>query len=216
MKTPAHGFTLLELLVAMAASALLLALLAQVSGGLQAAARRVSAESRQGGDAARARQLLRQLLADTLPAAPTDDGQRFTGNDRGVAFTAAPPQALRHLGPVRVRLFEAPDAAGTVALVLELQPAGPGMAGVGSTLHRERLLGGLQSLRFGYAADRRAGTPLRSDWQDAARPPGWVQVTWREAGQDTRTGVALRRGWPGGCLFDPVSMDCKVSGHGGA
>jgi prepilin-type N-terminal cleavage/methylation domain-containing protein len=209
-----RGFTLLELLVAMAASALLLALLSQVSGSLQAAAQRVV-----GGGAelpaseARARQALLRLLSDVLPAADGDTVNGFSGHPQSVEFTAVPPDALLHLGPVRVRLLEAPVSAAQMGLFIEMRSARD--AGKTPEVPRRELLrGGLQSVRFSYAADRGPGAPVLDHWPAAGAPPGWIQVVWRRAGdleQSAALAAAVRRSLPGDCRFDPISLICRAA-----
>ena len=195
----------------MAASALLLALLSHVSGSLQGAAQRVLGGAEpQAGDA-RARQVLARLLADVLPAAEGDTANAFEGRPEGAEFTAVPPDALRHLGAVRVRLLEAPVSAGQVGLFIEIRRARE-VGGTQESLRRELLLGPLQSVQFRYAADRLPGTPLLDHWSDKGAPPGWVQVVWRregEWGQATGLAAAVRRSLPGDCRFDPISQMCR-------
>jgi hypothetical protein len=203
---------LLELLIALALSGLLLALLSQTLGELQFAARRVI-----GADAAadrdeRCRQLLAGLLAGVLPPKLGEEVGGFSGGPDGAEFTADPPQALRRMGPLHVRLLVASTTGTELGLFLEARPDTAG-GGAGPTRGRELLLAGLRSVRFAYLAGSTPDYTPEDRWNDKGQPPAMVQVFWRltnEVEERAPVTAAIRRTVPGGCRFDPIGLVCEA------
>lgn len=206
-----RGFTLLELLIALAASALLLAVLSQALGELQIAVRRAMQADASGDELERGRQMVAELLAAALPPAAGDDSAGFVGRPDGADFTAAPPDALSRLGPLRLRLVVAPMGTQQLGLFAEVRSARSG-GNAAPAIKRDLLIGGLQWARLAYAAN--AVTGLQDRWLEPSRLPALVQVRWRLAGEEGErqpVTVAIRRNLVGGCRFDPISLTCRGS-----
>ncbi len=204
-----HGFTLLELLIALTVSGLLLAILSQTLGALQIAVHRATRADAAGDELERGRQMVAELLAGALPPAVGDDGAGFVGRPDGAEFTAVPPDALSRLGPLRLRLLVAPMGTDKLGLFAELRSARNG-ATAAPVLRRDLLMGGLQWVQLAYSAG--ATTGLQERWLEPGRLPALVQVRWRlsgEEGERQPVTVAIRRSLVGGCRFDPISLTCR-------
>ena len=216
-----RGFTLLELLIALAASGLLLAVLSQTLGALQLAVRRAMRADASGDELERGRQMVSTLLGAALPPAAGDTAASFVGRPDSVDFTAAPPDALGRLGPLRLRMLVAPAGRDQLGLFAELRPARSGETAA-PVLRRDLLLGALQWAQLAYSAGSpgaagSVGTPgsamgLQDHWLESGRLPALVQVRLRLVGEDKErqpVTVAIRRNLAGGCRFDPISLTCR-------
>lgn len=203
------GFTLLELLVALALSALLLALLSQAIGSLRVRSNAAS----QGAVAMQAQgdgeQALSLLIAGAVPSVSPGGTSTFVGTARSMEFLAAPPQALAAQGLLQVRLTVEPTTASQVGIYAETAPKSAGSL----QPDRRLVVAGLASARFEYAA--RADTDMRSDWPAGGRPPALVRLHFDSGGPgEPRRGelvVAVRRQQTGGCRVDPISMNCRTN-----
>lgn len=157
------GFTLLELMVAMALLALLgLALAGGMRFGLQAW-NRVDAGLDRGEPIALSQALLRRLLeqAMPLPAAGAAPGViAFAGADSALRFIAMLPERATAPGLNEVTLRLEPGDAGA-SLVLSWQPLGEAGAGTGN---RKALLDGVVAGHFRYYGSVADGRP--ADWQE--------------------------------------------------
>jgi prepilin-type N-terminal cleavage/methylation domain-containing protein len=216
-----HGFTLLELLVALAVSGLLLAVLSQTLGSLQLAVHRALSVDANGDELERGRQMLATLLAAALPAAAEDVAAGFVGRSDRADFVASPPDALSRLGPLRVRLLVAPAGRNQLGLFAELRTARSGGTAA-PALQRDLLIGGLQWAQLAYSAGAAGVTgsvggasatmAFQDQWVEPGRLPALVQVRWRLADEDGErqpVTVAIRRNLSGGCRFDPISLTCR-------
>ena len=215
------GFTLLELLISLAVSGLLLAILSQTLGTLQIAARRAMQADNAGNDMERARQVVASLLSAALPPSAGDDGNRFAGQPDAAEFTAAPPNALRRLGPLRMRLMIAPTGTDQLGLFAEFRPASGRITST-ADVQRDLLIGGLQWAQMAYSAGAASAvvaatsgpTELQNRWTDPGRLPALVQVRWKLTGEVAESQpviVAIRRTLADGCRFDPISLTCRGS-----
>lgn len=218
---PLRGFTLLELLVALAVSGLLLAVLSQTLGSLQMAVHRALRADASGDELERGRQVLALLLAAALPPAAGDTAAGFVGRSDRVEFTATPPEAMSRLGPLRLHLLVAPAGRNELGLFAEWRPASSGEMAA-AVLRRDMLIGGLQWAQLAYAGGAAGATEaagmagsskvLRDHWLEPDRLPALVQVRWRLAGEEVErqpVTVAIRRNLAGGCRFDPISLTCR-------
>jgi prepilin-type N-terminal cleavage/methylation domain-containing protein len=207
--TARRGFTLLELLVAMAVSALLLALIAQAIGSLQQANR--SARDAWGRDAAFLldQRTLVALLRDALPPASGGQQWSFDGRSQRLEFSIVPPQALQRRGLLRavVTLTRA-EAQASEAVVEFRTLSGKAI----EVLPRQSIRLGQGFAAFEYV-DRVGGKSLAA-WRDESRLPALIRLNLRDAQGGTRTVVAVapRRQRAASCPIDPVSMQCRADG----
>lgn len=208
-RRPVYGYTLLEVLVALAVSGMLLGLLSQTLGGLQLALRSAMASDASAEGMTAGRRMVTHLLAEALPPVAGDDAYAFQGRSDSVEFVTTPPAAFAFLGPLRMRLFVAPIGTGQMGLYAEARAA----AGTSTApaIRRTLLVGGLQWARLAYAAD--PSTPPMDRWSDpSGHLPALVQLRWRftaDAAEHEPLVVAPRRTLTSGCRFDPVSLTCR-------
>lgn len=204
-----RGFTLLELLVAMAVSALLLALLSQVMGSLQQASRSARESWATVAAPVGGRQVLVALLREALPPPPGQPGWALVGGPQRVEFNAVPPQALRHAGPIRVRVSVQRDALGQSEVVVDFST----LAGVAlESLPRHTVLTGLGSASFDYAES--TGSEPLAQWRNASRLPAIIRLNVDDSSSGSRSVVAAapRRHGVASCRLDLISVECRSDG----
>jgi general secretion pathway protein J len=168
------GFTLLELMVAMALLALLgLVLAGGMRFGLQAW-NRLDATLDRGEPIALSQVLLRRTLEQALPlpAAAAPGVIAFAGGNSGLRFIAPLPERAAGPGLHQVTIGLEPSEAG-FALVLSWQPLdGAGAGG------RKSLLDGILAGHFRYYGDAADGRPAdwQEDWSNARALPRLVAL----------------------------------------
>jgi general secretion pathway protein J len=178
----AKGFTLLELLAALALLALLMA---GVWSGIRTATHTVRAGEAvvERIDAMRgAQQFLRREFAQVMaiPWALDDDGNGvvFSGNATGMRYVAPLPGYLGRLGPQLQTLRLLPDGDGRQRLEIAfalLPPDGSAPQPFGQP---QVLLRGIREGEFAYRGFDAQERPVdwQSDWSDDSRTPALVQV----------------------------------------
>ncbi len=158
-----RGFTLLEVLLALALLAVLVALL---WGALAAATRGVrNGESRltAAADVRAAQAFLRRELAAALPLPWGRDHAQlplvFEGEPQRMRFVGTLPAFLGGRGPLRLELSVDPPAAGRRALRLRFQTLASARAGAQDWGDAETLLGHLRDGHFAYRGLDAEGRP---------------------------------------------------------
>jgi len=187
------GFTLVELLAALFAGSLLLAIVGAMTGGLG----RELLHGRRSTDfdqIAAVTPLLRSLLTSTSPTAGT-----FSGSAHSVEAEVSPPMALGGVGPLKMQLdvVSARDGEG---LELSLE-SDDGPSDDRRLPLRRTLLHGFRSIAFDYGADQVANADTVPDLSG-------VTLTDRQ-GAEWTIAAAPRVNTAGGCKFDPISLACR-------
>ncbi len=214
----ARGFTLLELLVALAVLGLLMT---STFGGLRFASRawsKVAARSDATDDLA-ARNLLRGTIAQAYPgfvaADLTDRTVAFDGAVDGLAFLAPLPEAIAAGVGARLHFFAAPRGEARALFMawhFDLPAAGTGEA---LPDQQVMLLDRVRSVRFDYygASEESGGAAWQASWSGQQRLPELVRVHVDFADQ-------AHPAWPDlvvgprptaspACLYDPVGTLCR-------
>ena len=191
------GFTLVELLAAMVAGAMLLVSLGwTVSTLARELGRSRAADAK--GDAAAAATLLVGMLEQAHPVAA--DGSGFEGRAGGLTALVPPPMAAGDAGPMRLTLRVGAGGGGE-ALFARLAPVQPGSAFPAALSAERMLLGGYRSIRFDYSGGAPGSPP---------RLPRLIALTLTAAdGSVRRISAVPRIDSDGRCRFDPVSMACR-------
>lgn len=204
-----RGFTLLELLVAMAVSALLLALLSQVMGSLQQASRTARESWSAVASPLLGRQVLVALLREALPPPPGQPGLALVGGPLLLEFNAVPPQALRHAGPIRIRVSVERDALGRSEVAVDFRTLAGGAL---ESLPRHVVFTGLGSASFDYAES--SGSEPVTHWRNASRLPGLIRLNLSDSASASRSVVAAapRRYRVASCSLDLISVECRPDG----
>jgi general secretion pathway protein J len=202
MKRAMHGFSLLEILAALALLALLLI---GVYTGVRAAIHSVDIGSTAIGRLDQIRstqQLLRRELMQSMavPLAHNDRGDNlyFSGESKQLSFVAPLPGYLGKLGPQLQQLSLEPDTHDTLQLVARfalLPPDGSAPQPLGEP---EVLLDGIRGGVFSYRGRDERGEPAdwRSDWPDGRQLPQLVRIELQVDGRDA---------WP--VLEVPLKVD---------
>jgi len=179
---PAAGFTLLEVLAALALLALLLL---GVYSGVRSATHTVQAggvKIEQLDEMRSAQQFLRRELAQAMaqPMAHDDNGNGifFTGSGDTMRFVAPLPGYLGRMGPqlIEVKLVKGDHGKQLVASLAVLPPDGSAPKPLGDP---QVLIDGVIDGSFSYRGVNQQGQPM--DWQDnwnsAATMPNLVTIT---------------------------------------
>lgn len=191
------GFTLVELLAAMVAGAMLLVSLSWTVSSLGRELGRSRAADSEG-DAAATAALVVAMLEQAYPVG--GDGSGFEGRPDGLTALVPPPMAAGEAGPMRLTLRTRSVADGA-ALFARIEPVQPGPAFPAALSGERRLLGGYRSIAFDYSAQP-AGAPPRL--------PRLIALTLTAAdGTVRRISAVPRIDSDGRCRFDPVSMACR-------
>lgn len=205
----ARGFTLLEVLLALALLAVLVALL---WGALAAATRGVrGGESRltAATDVRAAQAFLRRELAAALPMAwARDRAQRpqvFAGEPQRMRFVGTLPAYLGGRGPLRLELSIDPPVAGRRALRLRFQTLASAQAGAQTWGDAETLIGHLRGGHFAYRGLDAEGRPTAwlPRWPWPQRLPLLVRIEL-DGDADWPPLVIAPRLDPGAALIGPM------------
>lgn len=198
----AAGFTLLEVLAALALLALLMA---GVYAGIHTAIRSVrsgTAQIERLDQIRSAQQFLRRELAQALAQTigRGDDGERlvFEGAERELRYVAPLPGYLGKLGPQLQTLRLVDDGAGGWRLELSLALLPPDGQPPQSLGDPQVLLEHVRSGRFSYRGVDAQGRamPWRADWPDGRLLPRLVRIELQLQGN---------MGWP--VLEMPLRID---------
>jgi prepilin-type N-terminal cleavage/methylation domain-containing protein len=204
------GFTLLEVLVATAVAAVLVALLAQMMDGLRRARVSTAAAWSMGAGVMIDAAAVASLLRDALPAPGNRPELAFVGRSNELRFVAVAPQAWREAGTLRVVMKVEADRADAVRIVVELTDVTPRQA---QEPFRHVLMSNLKAASFVFA--ERSGGASLSEWTDKTRLPGviWLQASLTDPGAaPVSVAAAPRRQRVASCVIDLVSLECRHEG----
>ena len=189
-----HGFTLVELIVAMSIGSLLLASLGWSVASLGrelAGSRALQAEQ----SLRAAMPAIRHLIEQARPTEPGQSGV-IMSPDR-YTFVASPPAALGAVGLVRVSIYV--EKGDALALRANFDPVDPQASLPLQARQPVDLVDNLAEARFDF---------VKADEDD--RPPRLVTLHLTDrAGRRMRLAVATMINGRGACRFDPISMTCR-------
>ena len=203
------GFTLLEILIAMAVGLVLLTLLSQSLSLVQSGFGRVKNAQYGLSDEIAAIRILEQAIIDLQPPIKAESTTTLVTETDRFEFDTLPVQSSRHLGRLRGTLSVEHDAAGLMVLVLDLKPA---TYPTSENIDREPhvLLRDLADVSFAYRYRGEHGLIDRP--ANAADIPVLVMLDWLPASApgDRRSLVMRPRlSIPGGCYVDQVGATCR-------
>lgn len=193
----ARGFTLVELLAAMAVGSLLLVSLSVATGSLGRETRSAVAH-RDLAIVQAVGPMLTTLIESGQP--PTAPRFAFIGVDRKLSLVVPPPAALGPIGPVRLTLDVEPGAKGE-ALRAAFSSDGEFGPLPGGAEQPVLLAEGFRSIRFSYEDEGRVAKE---------RLPRLIVITFTSEDGAVRSLVAEPRiNSDGACRYDPISMTCR-------
>ncbi len=208
---PANGFTLVELIVALAVASLLLGLLTEALGGITKTTRQLLTENTQQEERAVSTRFVNQALKSTLPPDPRDPGSRFVGTEQEVSFTTLPPESLRSVGSLRVRLYLDTESSGDKSVFIDAESP-PGQASSPRfVLKRHRLFKNARSARFRFYENTGTETRELDRWEDATKLPSLISLAILVADDTSPISISAmpRRNVSGHCQFDNIGLSCR-------
>ncbi len=167
------GLTLVEMIVALALGALVVAFLAQGTGLIRNFGRLGAAVSAQDETLA-VRDHLRETIASALGAGAGSQGSSFAGVGDTVVFTAPGDQLLEMGGPIRITLAALPDGSH-MSLIETRAPVG----GSGDARQRtRRLVSGAVRVGFSYFGTMSGDTAAAwsTEWTDPQASPRLMRI----------------------------------------
>jgi len=194
------GFTLVEILVALVAGALVLAGLSATLITLQRQYARMDETSSALTAVTALEPMLRRLVEQAAPVAV--DSISFAANDRALRLVVPAPQALEAPGLVQLDLVALRQAKGeTLVAQLSALPSGPTLPA--SATRPVVLAEGLASIRFATAF-----APADPSMPDARRPR-LISLHFEDKGASRRIDIVPKLTGDGRCRFDPISLACR-------
>lgn len=208
----ARGFTLVEILVALSAGILMIALLSQALLSVRDGWRSMRADLRIAQTEQAAVTILNTSLSQALPPDPADPRLSFQGAPHEVTFVVASSEPEGNGGLVSARVFVERSADGKMTLTMAIEP----FLATTQVRHRDDrrpLLTGLHSVRITYNS-KEGGVVHSSDtWRAGSKLPDVVRIDLvypQPSNRRTSLNIAPRLNTSGRCLFDPVSYGCRV------
>lgn len=213
MSKPELGFSLIEVLIAIAVGALLLASLSQILITFREGWERSTAADQELDMETLAQVAITRTLKAGIAAGPRQTETGLRGSETGVDMVVMPPQSAFALGRMKARLGTERQVDGSFNLVLTIKPDHPGSGSATSPLRDHWiLLQGLESLRFEYFG------PLddqpKSSWEKTAVVPELIElhgVYKNREKQPFWIAVRPRSTVPGECVLDWTSLTCRTS-----
>ena len=204
------GFTLIEVLVALAIMAMISAILItslQIGGHTW---QRVTRSTTQSDEIAQAQELLRQRLGALYPYAGSDPAF-LVADGNTIEFTSDSPDEVA-TGVMRYRL-SVDRASGDLAIQSRSDAGSP--APNGTPWATESLLGHVESLAVQFWQPANQGPGRWVDrWDDLTHVPPLIRIDVRLSANDSRRWPPLyiepRVTTPVTCEFDVVSRQCRA------
>jgi len=222
-RSSAHGFTLIEMLVALALISLISVAMVQAFRFSQRTllqAKRIDNDVR---SVAVAQRFLRRVLEEAYPFEPAAGAatRGLQGDAEHLAFTAPAPAADGSIGLLRytLSLDKAEDGARPGLRVQWQLDRNGDSGGMEAGLRSEVILADVKSLEIAYLEhvdprDPGATPEWRNAWPERQRLPALVRVHLEFDEQDRRRWpdfiVAPRVTDDANCVFDVVSQGCRV------
>ncbi|MCW6508721.1 prepilin-type N-terminal cleavage/methylation domain-containing protein [Lichenifustis flavocetrariae] len=179
------GLTLIEMIVALAIGALVVAFLAEGTGLLRQFTRIGTAVSAQDETMA-IRDHLRRTIGSTMGSAGSSQKTGFAGVGDTVVFTAPGDRLLEAGGPVRVTLAVIAENGGMSLVETRAAPGGGDSKG-----RTRRLLAGTDRVAFNYYGSLSGSTAATwtTEWTDPEASPSLMRI-------DVAFKAGDRRRWP--------------------
>ena len=206
MKHPSDesGFSLVELLIALAILSLVVVTVTSTFGYAQRVLQLMTDAAYQLDDITLTRRLLVDALGQLTSSGATEQQTRFLGERNGFTIAAAGPRILGSAGPITLKV-EAVQRGGLAIAWQNLPESGS------STGFTRRLLAADYRVWLSYFA---ASTGWTTVWSDASYAPTLLRVEFaRNGGEGTELGltIPIRPVRLAACAIQPAAKGCEGS-----
>ncbi|MEM9880046.1 MAG: prepilin-type N-terminal cleavage/methylation domain-containing protein, partial [Pseudomonadota bacterium] len=179
-----HGFTLMEVIIALGVSGLFLTLLVS---SLRSNSARLQ-EANRIYDLALLRGQISSLIREKLEAAvihTTDDtqDQAFIGNTNQFRFIAPAPLSMRGVGLARYDLVAQQNASGQLDIVFQVRRTPMSL----DPDIREVLISNVKNFQVSYGTPSNQGLRYRSDWTLREAIPTAIKISIQTGGNNSET-----------------------------
>lgn len=220
----AHGFTLIEMLVALALVSLMSIAMLQAYRFSQRTLSQTTRVDAAVRDIANAQRLIRRLVEQAYPFEVTPDAKSgavargLSGEEKRLALSAPAAAHLGGVGHYRYTLALAEDGALDVSWVLDRNGASEEIAE--AKVRHEAILDGVHSISIAYLelverGNGRIELNWQESWIDKSVLPALVRIRVEFAPDDRRRWpeliVAPRISADANCVFDVVSQMCRIA-----
>ena len=214
MNTPrsvASGFTLVEVLVALAVMSLIGTLLIESLRVGGHAWQQVTRRAANINEVVRAQSFLRRRLATLSPTSSSDAAQdSFIGERDAIEFSSVSADHFQQ-GSMRFWIGLSRSESANLDVRYRLQPAAPGVAP--SAWVSESLVDRVASVTMEFWEAQQGGGRWIDHWNDSRNLPAVIRIEVEFANQDSRRWPPLyvepKLDTPVTCVFDVVSRRCR-------
>ncbi|WP_445369973.1 hypothetical protein [Methylomonas sp. BW4-1] len=208
-----HGFTLLELLIALAAGILLIAALSDILISIKDGWSRAVRIEQQWSDEASSQQLISRVLEAAIPPEhPNIQGVHFKGMENSIEFSTVPSQSAFASGRMDGRLFLAPHSNGLFTLELRLDAPVLFQSAEKPSSQNWTLLKDIETVEFFYfSKGSRQGSKL---WVNMDKLPELIKLHVVFADKTRLPFWIIAHPYQtisGNCLLDQTSFMCRAS-----
>ncbi|HLP80435.1 MAG TPA: prepilin-type N-terminal cleavage/methylation domain-containing protein [Nitrosomonas sp.] len=208
-----HGFTLLELLIALAAGILLIAALSDILISIKEGWIRTTSIEKQWSDETFSQQIISRVLEAAIPPEnPNTQIAHFKGMESSIEFSTVPSQSAFGVGRMDGRLFLTPHSNGLFTLELRLDA--PSLSQSAEKLNGQSwtLLKDIETVEFYYfAKGSRQGSKL---WVNRDKLPELIKLHVIFADKTRLPFWIIAHPYQtisGNCLLDQTSFMCRAS-----
>jgi len=206
-----EGFTLIETLVALTASTMLLVVLGWMVMSIRTAWQLGATAGDQVNERAGLVLWLQTHIEQAQWQRTSESVRGIAGSSHGCSFVAPAPMAIREISRVVYQLRLTGESSTSSRLEVALM-ADDNSYTIPEVFRRPITLAhGLRSMELRYGKKTASNLEWRDRWSSDDRLPDLVEMELMYAGDDLPFVISIRPrlNAQGGCMFDPISMDCR-------
>lgn len=205
-----QGFSLVELLVALAIGSLLAGLLGNAIGGIATTTRTALDSNDSYEEQAIAERIITHFLKNALPPNPHDLTTAFIGDRNEISFNASPPDSMLPFGVLRVHFYLGQETGRGKSLFMDVASVAKPESGRNLVLEKHRIYRDVSTAAFSFTDSTDKDKSNRDTWRDTKRLPSLISLTVEKAsdGGPISIKAAPRRNVNVHCRLDQISFGC--------